>query len=232
MTALIQPAARGEGPVVYIIEDDTPLANALSLMLGSVGFEHQAFGSGEAFMSSECLQQATSKKSLLEPQPTVILLDIRLKTMSGIEVFYELRKRSLTARWPVIFLTGHGDMETAIRVLKEGAYDFLTKPFDSESLIEKIGQAGAESEKKIASMLFLRDFDLLLLELTDKEREVMARIVRGETNKEIADELGNSSRTVEVHRAKIFDKLKVTNAVELSRLVERYRLLGGRALDL
>jgi two-component system response regulator DctR len=231
VTALTQPAARVDRPVVYIIEDDASLANALSLMLGSVGFEYQAFGSGEAFMSSECLQHAASKKALLEPRPTVILLDIRLKTMSGIEVFYELRKRSLTARWPVIFLTGHGDMETAIRVLREGAYDFLTKPFDSESLIEKISQAGAESENTIASMLFLRDFDLLLLELTDKEREVMTRIVRGETNKEIADELGNSSRTVEIHRAKIFDKLKVANAVELSRLVERYRLLGGKTLD-
>lgn len=218
--------------MVYIIEDDPSLANALSLMLDSVGFEYQAFGSGEAFMDSECVDQATSKKSLLEPRPTVILLDIRLKTMSGIEVFYELRWRSLTARWPVIFLTGHGDMQTAIRVLREGAYDFLTKPFDSENLIKKITNAGIESQDKIASLLFLRDFNQLLEELTVKEREVMTRVLRGETSKEIAEELENSSRTIEVHRAKIFDKLKVTNAVELSRLVERYRLLGGRALDL
>lgn len=218
--------------MVYIIEDDPSLANALSLMLDSVGFEYQAFGSGEAFMDSECVDQATSKKSLLEPRPTVILLDIRLKTMSGIEVFYELQRRSLTARWPVIFLTGHGDMQTAIRVLREGAYDFLTKPFDSENLIEKITNAGIESQDKIASLLFLRDFNQLLEELTVKEREVMTRVLRGETSKEIAEELENSSRTIEVHRARIFDKLNVTNAVELSRLVERYRLLGGRALDL
>lgn len=218
--------------MVYIIEDDPSLANALSLMLDSVGFENQAFGSGEAFMDSECVDQATSKKSLLEPRPTVILLDIRLKTMSGIEVFYELQRRSLTARWPVIFLTGHGDMQTAIRVLREGAYDFLTKPFDSENLIEKITNAGIESQDKIASLLFLRDFNQLLEELTVKEREVMTRVLRGETSKEIAEELENSSRTIEIHRARIFDKLNVTNAVELSRLVERYRLLGGRALDL
>lgn len=218
--------------MVYIIEDDPSLANALSLMLDSVGFEYQAFGSGEAFMDSECVDQATSKKSLLEPRPTVILLDIRLKTMSGIEVFYELQRRPLTARWPVIFLTGHGDMQTAIRVLREGAYDFLTKPFDSENLIEKITNAGIESQDKIASLLFLRDFNQLLEELTVKEREVMTRVLRGETSKEIAEELENSSRTIEVHRARIFDKLNVTNAVELSRLVERYRLLGGRALDL
>lgn len=218
--------------MVYIIEDDPSLANALSLMLDSVGFENQAFGSGEAFMDSECVDQATSKKSLLEPRPTVILLDIRLKTMSGIEVFYELQRRSLTARWPVIFLTGHGDMRTAIRVLREGAYDFLTKPFDSENLIEKITNAGIESQDKIASLLFLRDFNQLLEELTVKEREVMTRVLRGETSKEIAEELENSSRTIEIHRARIFDKLNVTNAVELSRLVERYRLLGGRALDL
>lgn len=218
--------------MVYIIEDDPSLANALSLMLDSVGFEYQAFGSGEAFMDSECVDQATVKKSLLEPRPTVILLDIRLKTMSGIEVFYELQRRSLTARWPVIFLTGHGDMQTAIRVLREGAYDFLTKPFDSENLIEKITNAGIESQDKIASLLFLRDFNQLLEELTVKEREVMTRVLRGETSKEIAEELENSSRTIEVHRARIFDKLNVTNAVELSRLVERYRLLGGRALDL
>lgn len=218
--------------MVYIIEDDPSLANALSLMLDSVGFKYQAFGSGEAFMDSECVDQATSKKSLLEPRPTVILLDIRLKTMSGIEVFYELQRRSLTARWPVIFLTGHGDMQTAIRVLREGAYDFLTKPFDSENLIEKITNAGIESQDKIASLLFLRDFNQLLEELTVKEREVMTRVLRGETSKEIAEELENSSRTIEVHRARIFDKLNVTNAVELSRLVERYRLLGGRALDL
>jgi len=232
VSVLAEGSRKAMQPTVYVIEDDPSLANALSLMLAALGYEHETFESGEDFLGSPIVRNSGGPGDTLDPRPTVILLDIRLRTMSGIEVFYELRRQDLTKRWPVIFLTGHGDMETAVSVLKEGAYDFLTKPFDSEALIEKIMFAGAKSADKIDDLIFIRGLNQLLSTLTDKEREVMERIVKGETSKQIADDLGNSSRTVEIHRAKIFDKLKVENAVELSRVIEKYRILGGRALDL
>lgn len=219
--------ASTEKLVVFIVEDDISLATALDEMLEECGFRTEIFSSGEAFLNRALKRDQQNDGYESGVDSAVVLLDIRLQQASGIDVFNTLKRKEMTSRWPVVFMTGHGDIETAVYVLKQGAFDFITKPFESQELIEKIHQAGSYSATSIKEKCFIEELTRLFRELTDKEREVMSRVVSGQTNKEIAEQLGNSSRTVEVHRAKIFDKLRVTNAVELSRLIERYRLLGG-----
>ena len=226
MSQLPTLSASTTKPVVFIVEDDASLATALDEMLRECGFSAEVFSSGEAFLT-RTLEHNQQEKGYESIGPAVILLDIRLQQASGIEVFNALKKKEITNRWPVIFMTGHGDVETAVYVLKQGAFDFVTKPFESQELIQKILNAGSQSSTWIEDWYFVEELTRLFQGLTDKELEVMVKVVRGQTNKEIATQLNNSSRTVEVHRAKVFDKLKVTNAIELSRLIERYKLLGG-----
>jgi two-component system response regulator DctR len=212
---------------IFLVEDDSSLSDALIGMLEAYEFAVLAFEAVDSFLTVALNQEVETKPSQDYMQPAVILLDIRVKGSSGLDVFNALKAKGLLSQWPIIFMTGHGDMETAIRVLKEGAFDFVLKPFESDSLIQKILAAEIQSKRVLEEKLFIRQIEKSLKELTDKEQEVMTRVALGQTNKEIAEHLGNSSRTVEIHRAKVFEKLKVTNAVELSKFLERYRLLQG-----
>jgi two-component system response regulator DctR len=139
--------------------------------------------------------------------------------MSGPELFERLAARGLLDRLPVIFLTGHGDVPTAVAAVKRGAYDFVEKPFSDNALVDRIEQALAHSAQALLALREAQQLRKALHELTEREREVMRLVMTGLPNKLIADELNISVRTVEVHRSRVFDKMDVKSAVELVNLM-------------
>ncbi|MCX7168517.1 MAG: response regulator [Rhodocyclales bacterium] len=196
----------------HIVDDDPAVRDALQWLLQSRGVPSQTWASADAFLSF-----ATSDLC------GCVLLDVRMPGMSGIELFDRLR--ALHCRLPVIFLTGHGDVPMAVQALKDGAFDFVEKPYDDNALVDKVLAAIAHDAKRSA-----RDNSILLLQqklaqLTQREQEIMQLILAGKLNKVIADELGIAMRTVEVHRSRIFEKMQVRSAVELSQMLS---LLGDK----
>jgi two-component system response regulator DctR len=148
-----------------------------------------------------------------------LVLDVRMEGMSGVELFDRLRARGW--RLPVIFLTGHGDVPLAVAALKNGAFDFVEKPFSDDDLVDRIVAAVAHDEAQRARRESEASVAARLAGLTPRERQVMERVLTGDFNKTIADALGIAVRTVEVHRARIFEKMGVRSAVELSQLLAR-----------
>jgi two-component system response regulator DctR len=139
--------------------------------------------------------------------------------MSGLTLFERLIERGLTDALPVIFLTGHGDVPTAVAAVKRGAFDFVEKPFSDNALVDRIEQALAGSTAAIERRRLRDSVAHALAELTDRERDVMRLVIEGRPNKLIADALNISVRTVEVHRARVFEKMDVKSAVELANLL-------------
>lgn len=196
----------------HIVDDDPAVRDALQWLLQSRSVPSRTWESAEGFLSF-----ATGDLC------GCVLLDVRMPGMSGIELFDRLRARH--CRLPVIFLTGHGDVPMAVQALKDGAFDFIEKPYDDNALVDKVFAAIAYDMKRNArdgSILLLRQ---KLAQLTQREQEVMQRILAGKLNKVIADELGIAMRTVEVHRSRIFEKMQVRSAVELSQMLS---LLGDK----
>ena len=209
MTALNQDA---KDRLVLIVEDDENLREAITITLRVREIAYREFKSAQdvsAFLNGA-----------RESRPTCMLLDIRLGTgPSGLSVFDEVSDLGLTNKIPVIFMTGHGDLETAIDVMRLGAFDFVTKPFSTPDLLKKIESALRKSQEVCAREQEKQKVLALTEQLTEKETEVMHLMISGKTNREIAEVCGNSTRTVELHRARIFDKLQVSNAVELVRVL-------------
>jgi two-component system response regulator DctR len=139
--------------------------------------------------------------------------------MSGLALFEQLLSSGVAQAWPVIFLTGHADVPTAVDSVKRGAFDFCEKPFSDNALVDRIEQALRLSETRLTERKEQQRLQSRLLELTDRERDVMHLVVEGLPNKLIADQLDISVRTVEVHRARVFDKMEVKSAVELANLM-------------
>ena len=198
--------------IVLVVEDDHSLRSAIASALKVRGIDHLEFEN--AAEVSVVLRGGSVTK------PTCMLLDIRLGSgPSGLSVFDEISELGLTARVPVVFMTGHGDLETAVDVMRSGAFDFVTKPFSTPELMKKIESALASSAAANKHATEEQKVRALTEQLTDKESEVMRLMIAGKTNREIAEICGNSTRTVELHRARIFDKLEVSNAVELVRVL-------------
>ena len=198
--------------IVLVVEDDHSLRSAIASALKVRGIDHLEFEN--AAEVSVVLRGGSVTK------PTCMLLDIRLGSgPSGLSVFDEISELGLTARVPVVFMTGHGDLETAVDVMRSGAFDFVTKPFSTPELMKKIESALAASAAANKHATEEQKVRTLTEQLTDKEGEVMRLMIAGKTNREIAELCGNSTRTVELHRARIFDKLEVSNAVELVRVL-------------
>ncbi|WP_310449206.1 response regulator transcription factor [Sulfuritalea sp.] len=193
-------------PTVQIVDDDAAVRDALQWLLQSRCVASRTWESGEAFLD------------FVSPKLCgCLLLDVRMPGMSGIELFDRLR--ALKCRLPVIFLTGHGDVPMAVQALKDGAFDFIEKPYDDNALVDKVLAAIDHDTRRYA-----KDGSLLLLQqrlaqLTQREQEVMQLILAGKLNKVIADELSIAMRTVEVHRSHIFEKMQVRSAVELSQVL-------------
>lgn len=205
-------------PVVYLVEDDLDLAQAMQLLFKTEGLRLVHFNNGKSF-----LNDAKDPGSAINMAPAAcVLLDIRLGSMSGLEVFEGLQNLDSLFIHPVIFLTGHADLQIAIDVMRKGAADFVTKPFDSLFLLQKVKLGLDKSAQLVEEREFRNEFLALLNDLSDREMTVLRHVVAGLHNKEIAELLGNSSRTVEIHRANMFEKMGVKSAIELARLMERY----------
>lgn len=190
----------------HIVDDDLAVRDALQWLLRSRSVPSKTWESAERFL-------AVASRDL----NGCLLLDVRMPGMSGIELFDRLR--ALQCRLPVIFLTGHGDVPMAVQALKDGAFDFIEKPYDDNALVDKV-LAAIEHDAKRS----VRDGAILMLRqklalLTQREHEVMQKILAGKLNKVIADELDIAMRTVEVHRSHIFEKMQVRSAVELSQVL-------------
>ena len=155
----------------------------------------------------------------MQDQPACVLLDVRMPGMSGLALFDWLAGKNLQAAMPVIFLTGHADVPTAVDAVKRGAFDFCEKPFSDNALVDRVEQALAHSAVAVNAGKAVALVKSRLAELTERERAVMRLVVEGLPNKLIGDQLDISVRTVEVHRARVFDKMEVKSAVELANLL-------------
>jgi two-component system response regulator DctR len=192
--------------IAHIVDDDEAIRDALAWLLRSRGVDCRAWDSAEDFLADYQADMAGC-----------LVLDIRMRAMTGLELFDRLRE--LGCRMPVIFLTGHGDVPQAVQALKNGAFDFLEKPFDDNQLADRVIEALARDAERQARGRAGGELRDRLDSLTAREREVMERILAGKLNKVIADEMSIAMRTVEVHRSHIFEKMGVKSAVELARLL-------------
>jgi two-component system response regulator DctR len=212
MTLAIDP--RLGLPTVYLVDDEDVVRDALAWLLRSRRLLSEGFASAEAFET-----MLNGRPAGWPTSPSCLLLDVRMPGTSGLVLFERLIERGLLEALPVIFLTGHGDVPTAVAAVKRGAFDFVEKPFADNALVDRIENALNDSA---AAILKRRDTDSVqrrLAELTERERDVMRLVVEGRPNKLIADQLDISVRTVEVHRAREFEKMEVRSAVELSNLL-------------
>ncbi len=198
--------------LVYVVDDDAGVREALAWLLRSRRLLSEVFESAEAFEARLHIAKAQS-------QPTCLLLDVRMQGKSGLALFEGLIERGLHLAMPVIFLTGHADVTTAVDAVKRGAFDFCEKPFSDNALVDRVEQALQQSEAYLLARQKASLLNERRAELTERERDVMGLVVEGLPNKLIADRLEISVRTVEVHRARVFDKMEVKSAVELANLV-------------
>ena len=193
--------------MLHIVDDEDVIRDSLVWLAQSRGIRARGYASAQGFLD---------QLGAFDPGGDCVLLDVRMPDVNGMAVFDQLSVRGLTARLPVIFLTGHGDVPMAVDSLKRGAFDFCEKPFNDNLLMDRVEQALAQSRQASAAAAV----QSRLASLSTREREVLDLILAGNLNKVVADKLGISMRTVEVHRAHVFDKMQVKTAVELAGLLK------------
>ena len=215
-------------PTVFIVDDDASVREGMAWLLRTRRLLSESFDSAESFLAmvqGNGASIAAGDGAAWQPDPALlqqsacILLDVRMPGMSGLALFEQLLAKGLAQAWPVIFLTGHADVPTAVDSVKRGAFDFCEKPFSDNALVDRIEQALALSQERLLARQTQQRLQSRLLELTERERDVMRLVVEGLPNKLIADQLDISVRTVEVHRSRVFDKMEVKSAVELANLM-------------
>ena len=205
-------------PTVYLVDDEDVLRDALAWLLRSRRLLSEGHPSAEAFEAMLAARPDAANGGW-PTAPSCLLLDMRMPGMSGLALFERLIERGLLHTLPVIFLTGHGDVPTAVAAVQRGAFDFFEKPFSDNALVDRVEQALECSRAAILHRMQRDRMKRQLAELTAREREVMELVIAGRPNKLIADALAISVRTVEVHRARMFDKMGVTSAVDLANLL-------------
>jgi FixJ family two-component response regulator len=202
-----------EQPVVFVVDDDASVRDALARALRTVGLEVESFGSTREFLQSK-----------RPDAPGCIVLDVRLPGPSGIELQRELMKSNINL--PVIFISGHGDIAMSVRAIKSGAIEFLTKPLREQELLDAVN-AGIERDRvRRKEATFLAELQQRYNSLTPREREVLALVVSGRPNKQIAAQLELSEVTVKVHRSQISRKMQATSVVDLVRMADKLGVSG------
>ena len=191
-------------PTVFIVDDDNEVREAIALLMDSVGLPNETFDSAWTYLAR------------FEPaRPGCLILDVRMRQMSGLELQERLAEEPIHP--PVIIITGHGDVPMAVRAVKNGAVDFIEKPFNDQSLLDAVHRAIEIDAEQRGHALEIASVQERMQRLTKREREVLDQIVAGKRNKVIAADLGISQSTVEAHRAKVMEKLEVRSLSELMR---------------
>jgi FixJ family two-component response regulator len=199
-------------PVLHVVDDDASFRSAISRVLKVSGYEVAGYESAACFL-----------RNIADAKPGCLLLDVRMPSFGGLQLQEELAK--LSHSWPIIFMTGHGDIPTSVRAIKAGAEDFLSKPVSKETLLEAIERALVRYAGMRESRDQLTSFKSLIATLTPREGEVFSLMVRGKLNKQIAHLLGTSERTVKAHRHMVMQKLRVQSFAEVVSIAERVGLL-------
>jgi FixJ family two-component response regulator len=200
-------------PVVHIVDDDTSYRSAIARLLKASGYEVADYDSAAGFL-----------RTIEAAKPGCILLDVKMPTFGGLQLQEELSKLSLS--WPIIFMTGHGDIPTSVRAIKAGAEDFLSKSVPKQTLLDTIERALVRFAALQQHQDQLNSFKSLVSTLTARESEVFVLMVRGKPNKQIAFELGTSERTIKAHRHRVMLKLQVRSFAEVVSIAERIGLLA------
>jgi FixJ family two-component response regulator len=208
-----QALASDEQPIVYVVDDDEAIRRSLANLFQSVSLQVQVFGS--AF---ELLQAA------LPDVASCLVLDIRLPGVSGLDFQNELAKANV--RVPIIFMTGHGDIQMTVKAMKAGAIDFLTKPFRQQEMLDAVATAIARDRKRRKEEKILASAQALFETLTPRERDVLALVAAGLMNKQIAAEIGIAEITVKIHRGHIMRKMRTKSLADLVRITERLGFHG------
>jgi FixJ family two-component response regulator len=204
-------------PFVFVVDDDSSVRSSLKLLIGTVGLEVESFESTDEFLRRN-----------LPDSPSCLVLDVRLRGISGLDFQRELAARNI--RIPIIFITGHGDIPMSVRAMKGGAVEFLTKPFRDQDLLDAIRIAlerdriNRHEEKELKEIQ--QRFDSLSL----REREVTSMVVSGMLNKQIADALGIAENTVKVHRSRATEKMHAQSLADLVRMIEKLKDRRGQSL--
>lgn len=197
---------------VFIVDDDHGVRDALRLLLKSVGLPAEVFASGDEFLAAW--------RSELRG---CIVADIRMPGMSGLEMHEALQQRG--CRLPVIFITGHGDVPMAVEAMKAGALDFVQKPFRDQDLLDRINE-GLQQAKSLREVeVEIDELTARVQALTPRERQVLDRVVSGQPNKVIAMDLKVSQRTVEIHRARVMEKMQARSLAQLVKMMSRLETL-------
>ncbi|WP_295515234.1 response regulator [uncultured Pseudomonas sp.] len=194
--------------LVHLVDDDASVRAALEDLLASVGLTTRSYVSAADFLARATLDV-----------PACLVLDVRMPGMNGLDLQQELQRREIVL--PIIFITGHGDIPMSVRAMKQGALEFLTKPFRDQDLLDAIDQALRKARGAHAQQVQLRELQARLDSLNDGERAVLTRVVTGLLNKQIAAQLGVSEITVKVRRAALMRKLQAGSLAELVKMVER-----------
>jgi FixJ family two-component response regulator len=193
---------------VFVIDDDASVRSSIERLLSSVGFTVQAFESAQKFLISS------------RPEgPACLVLDVHLPGLSGLDLQRELRRSQINI--PIIFITGHGDIDTTVRAMKAGAVEFLTKPFRTRVLLDAVRAAIERDRAADRARCESEELHRRYNRLSPRERQVMSLIVAGLLNKQMAGELATTERTIKFHRANIMEKMKAESLAELVKMAER-----------
>lgn len=204
-----------DDPIVFVVDDDQDMRNSLRWLLESVSLTVQTFASAEQFL-----------EEYLPGQPGCLLLDVRMPGIGGLRLLERLQQTRQGL--PIILFTGHGDVPMAVQALKSGAFDFIEKPATHQRILDRVQDALVADRLLRAQREKLQTFENLLAQLSNREREVLDRLVEGDSNKMIASELGISERTVEKHRESVMQKMGERSLARLIRLYVIYQRDSGQ----
>ena len=199
---------------VYVVDDDVGIGRALCRLIRSVGLDAVAFSSAQAFLDHP-----------RPAGPACLVLDVRMPGLGGLDLQAKLGDARHTL--PIVFITGHGNVPTSVRAMKGGAVDFLQKPFNEDELIAAVQRALALSRQAQCEAAARAEVERRVRTLTPRERQVMALVVKGLLNKQIAAELGAAEKTVKVHRGRVMQKMQASSVADLVRMAERIGLSTG-----
>lgn len=197
-------------PVVFVIDDDPSVRSSLKFLISTVGLQVESFESAEGFLQKKSLER-----------PSCLVLDVRLRGLSGLDFQRELAARNIQI--PIVFITGHGDIAMSVHAMKEGAVEFLTKPFRDQDLLDAIRVALERDRRRRDQENAIAELQQRFESLTPREQQVISMVASGMLNKQIAAQLGTAENTIKVHRSRAMEKMHAQSLADLVRMIEKLK---------